>query len=164
MAIRAGNSPVTGEFPAQGPVTRIFDDLFDLYLNKRLSKQSWGWWFEMPSRPLWRHCNGFLGNDCMQKVAANLRFFVLFALKPVGQQPGRVLLSVSFDKSRYSIGFPRRQICSKVIQTSVLLQPEFPSILHAAINSNADLPSLRLPGTGHKVTNVIRNAWSRRCF
>ena len=27
-------------------------------LNKRLSKQSWGWWFETPSRPLWRHCNG----------------------------------------------------------------------------------------------------------
>ena len=23
-----------------------------------LSKQSWGWWFETPSRPLWRHCNG----------------------------------------------------------------------------------------------------------
>ena len=22
-----------------------------------LSKQSWGWWFETPSRPLWRHCN-----------------------------------------------------------------------------------------------------------
>ena len=26
-------------------------------LNKRLSKQSWGWWFETLSRPLWRHCN-----------------------------------------------------------------------------------------------------------
>ena len=26
-------------------------------LNKRLSKQSWGWWFETPSRPLWRHYN-----------------------------------------------------------------------------------------------------------
>ena len=25
--------------------------------NKRLSNQSWGWWFETPSRPLWRHCN-----------------------------------------------------------------------------------------------------------
>ena len=25
--------------------------------NKRLSKQSWDWWFETPSRPLWRHCN-----------------------------------------------------------------------------------------------------------
>ena len=26
-------------------------------LNKRLSKQSWGWWFETPSRSSWRHCN-----------------------------------------------------------------------------------------------------------
>ena len=25
--------------------------------NKRLSKQSWGWWLEMPSCSLWRHCN-----------------------------------------------------------------------------------------------------------
>ena len=28
-------------------------------LNKRLSKQPWGWWFERPSRSLWRHCNAF---------------------------------------------------------------------------------------------------------
>ena len=48
-------SPVTGEFPAQRPVTRSFDVFFDLRLNKRLGKQSWGWWFETPSRPLWRH-------------------------------------------------------------------------------------------------------------
>ena len=53
----AGNSPVTGEFPSQRPVTRSFDVFFDLRLNKRLSKQSWGWWFETPSRSLWRHCN-----------------------------------------------------------------------------------------------------------
>ena len=26
-------------------------------LNKRLNKQSWGWWFETPPRSLWRHCN-----------------------------------------------------------------------------------------------------------
>ena len=26
-----------------------FDAFFDLRLNKRLSKQSWGWWFETPS-------------------------------------------------------------------------------------------------------------------
>ena len=50
---------VTGESPAQRPVTRSFDVLYDLYLNKRLSKQSWGWWFETPSRPLWRHRNGY---------------------------------------------------------------------------------------------------------
>ena len=56
-AICAGNSPVAGEFPAQRPVTRSFDVFSDLRLNIRLSKQSWGWWFETPSRPLWRHCN-----------------------------------------------------------------------------------------------------------
>ena len=44
--------------PAQMPVTRSFHVFFDLRLNKQLSKQSWGWWFETQSRPLWRHCNG----------------------------------------------------------------------------------------------------------
>ena len=58
LAIWAGNSPVAGEFPAQRPVTRSFDVFFDLRLNKRLSKQSRGWWFETPSCPLWRRCNG----------------------------------------------------------------------------------------------------------
>ena len=57
LAFCAGNSPVTGEFPTQRPVTRSFDVLFDLRLNKRLSKQSWGWWFETLSSPLWRHSN-----------------------------------------------------------------------------------------------------------
>ena len=33
--------------------------LFYRRLNKWLSKQSWGWWFETPSRSLWRHRNGF---------------------------------------------------------------------------------------------------------
>ena len=57
LAICAGNSPVTGEFPAQRPVTRSFDVSFDLRLIKWLSKQSWGWLFETPSRSLWRNCN-----------------------------------------------------------------------------------------------------------
>ena len=57
LAICAGNSPVPGEFPAQRPVTRSFDVFFDLRLNKRLSKQSWGWWFKRLWCPLWRHCN-----------------------------------------------------------------------------------------------------------
>ena len=52
-----GNSPVTGEVPSHRPLTRSFDVFFDLRLNKRLSKQLWGWWFETPSPPLWRHCN-----------------------------------------------------------------------------------------------------------
>ena len=58
LALCVGDSPVTGEFPTQRPVTRSFDVFFDLGLNKRLSKQSWDWWSEIPSCPLWRHCNG----------------------------------------------------------------------------------------------------------
>ena len=58
LGICAGNSPVSGEFPAQRPVTRSFDIFFDLRLNKSLSKQSWSWWFEMLSCPLWRQCIG----------------------------------------------------------------------------------------------------------
>ena len=54
LALCAGNPPVSGEFPAQ---RRSFDVFFDLRLNKPLSKQSLGWWFETPSRPLQSHCN-----------------------------------------------------------------------------------------------------------
>ena len=57
-----------GEFPAQRPVTRSFGVVFDLRLNIRLSKQSWGWWFETPSRSLWRHCNDFV-------ISLNLLWF-----------------------------------------------------------------------------------------
>ena len=57
LAICAANSPVTGGFPGQRPVTRRFDVFFDLRLNQRLSKQSWGYWFERQSRPLLLHCN-----------------------------------------------------------------------------------------------------------
>ena len=63
LAICAGNSPVPGEFPAQRPVTRSFDVFSDLRLNKRLSKQSRGCWFETLSRPLWRHRNVY-GECC----------------------------------------------------------------------------------------------------
>ena len=79
--------PVTGhlcgEFtgqrwiPAQRPVTRNFHVFFDLRLNKRLSKQSWG--FETLSRPLWRHCNvsspvktdGYLAGPSRPQIAMN---------------------------------------------------------------------------------------------
>ena len=56
-AICEGNPPVTDGFLSQSPGTRSFDVFFDLHLNKRLSTQSRHWWFEMPSRSLWRHCN-----------------------------------------------------------------------------------------------------------
>ena len=52
LALCEGNSPVTGEFPSQRPVTRSSDVFFDLRLNKQLCKQS-TW------RLLQRRCNAF---------------------------------------------------------------------------------------------------------
>ena len=65
-----------GEFPAQRPVTWSFDVLFDLHLNKRLSKLSWGWWFETPSRSLWRHCNEMLSANWCPFVLASMWYTV----------------------------------------------------------------------------------------
>ena len=59
LALCGGNSPVTGEFPAQRPVTRNFDVFFDLRPDKQLSKHLRGWWFETPSGSFWRHRNVF---------------------------------------------------------------------------------------------------------
>ena len=46
---------------SNGDIFRVTGHLcgeFDLRLNKRFSKQPWGWWFETPLRQLWRHHNG----------------------------------------------------------------------------------------------------------
>ena len=48
-------SPVNSPHKGQWRVTLMISLICDL--NKRLSKQLWGWWFETPSRSLWRHCN-----------------------------------------------------------------------------------------------------------
>ena len=41
LALCTGNSPVTGEFPSQRPVTRSFDVFFDLRLNTQLRLVIW---------------------------------------------------------------------------------------------------------------------------
>ena len=79
LALCAGNSPVTGEFPSQRPVKRSFDVFFDIRLNKRLRKHSWGWWFETTPRPLWRHCNGVTCLHCWTSVR-QLLIAILFCL------------------------------------------------------------------------------------
>ena len=62
LALCAENSPITGEFPSQRPVTRSFAVFFfffvvSLCFNKRSCKQSRRRRFETLSRSLWRHCN-----------------------------------------------------------------------------------------------------------
>ena len=63
--------PFERGIPAQRPVTRSFDVFFDLRLNKRLSKQSWGWWIETLSRSLWRHCNVLHQVWCSSYMSCN---------------------------------------------------------------------------------------------
>ena len=89
LAICAGNSPVTGEFHAQRPMTRYFDVFFDLRLNERLSKQPWGWWFETPSRPLWRHSNAYA-----TYMPLGLQFTNVRSMTRCVQNPSRAFKSI----------------------------------------------------------------------
>ena len=82
LALCEGNPPVTGEFPSQRPVTRSFDVFFDLRLKNRLSKHWNRWWFENPSRSLWRHCNEYdaQNNWCRNplRIRSMLNFTIFF--------------------------------------------------------------------------------------
>ena len=80
LAFCAGNSPVTGEFPAQRLVTQVFDVFFDLRLNKRWGQQWWGWWFETPPCPLWRHSNVFRWVTEMNRFCQTVRKVWMFHL------------------------------------------------------------------------------------
>ena len=49
---------------------------FDLRLNKRLSKLSWGWWFETPSCSLWRHCNELLNQNLRSLIKYQVQLWI----------------------------------------------------------------------------------------
>ena len=89
-----------GEFPAQRPVTRNFDIFFDLRLNKRLIKQSWGWWFEMQSHPLWRHCNDSIEIWCSISVIINVVVFRDFCVLGVGRVDWSYVPGVMWQSNR----------------------------------------------------------------
>ena len=59
------------------PVTRSFDVFFDLRLNKRLSKQSWGWWFETLECP-WRHCNVYNYHHVFEENTAGISIPIIY--------------------------------------------------------------------------------------
>ena len=110
-ALCARNSPVTGEFPAQRPVTRSFGVFFDLRLNKRLSKQSWGWWFETPSCSLWRHCKVYMHSNkpctCRLKSPATRLFVDPFVQANIrGTINALIALSLCEGNPPVTGGFP----------------------------------------------------------
>ena len=107
------NLPVNDEFPSQRPVTRSFDVWFDLHLNKRLSKQSWGWWVETPSRSLWRHCNvDPLNKPFSQKINVSCVEMRMFRVKC------KWLNTIADDDSFVaSPGHQHPQYCNNVIHS-----------------------------------------------
>ena len=99
----AGNSPVPDKFPAQRPVTRSFDVFFDLRLNKRLSKQSRDWWFETPSRSLWRHRNAKAKRK--QLCADNNQYGPVTVIVPASGHQVRCIPWVQMGTLNKEIGF-----------------------------------------------------------
>ena len=80
------NAMTTADVSA--PVTQSFDGFFDMYLNKRLSKQSTRRWLETPSRSLWRHCNDIDSCD-----------FPFFSTKLSLNPAGQMCLSMLYHQS-----------------------------------------------------------------
>ena len=70
-------SPVNS--PHKGPWRGALMFSLICALNKRLGKQSWGWWFETPSLSLWRHWNE---HQISQRLVLNFHspcFYVLIS-------------------------------------------------------------------------------------
>ena len=67
-------SPVNSPHKGQWRGALMFSLIYAL--NKQLSKQSWGWWFETLPHP-WRHCNGHLNlilfsTECLGRYFHNI--------------------------------------------------------------------------------------------
>ena len=88
LALRVGNSPITGEFPSQRPVTRSFYVFFDLRLNKRLHKQSRP---ETPWCSLLRHCNASCWTVILDVHAMSVQFDVAYSCN------GRISFRLFFE-------------------------------------------------------------------
>ena len=75
---RSHQSPVNSLHKGQWRGALIFS-LICVWINKRLSKQSWGWWFETLPHPLWRHSYGCCGR--WRYIPVNESLWALTGLK-----------------------------------------------------------------------------------
>ena len=135
LAFCAGNRPVTDEFPAQRPMTRSFDVLFDLRLNKRLSKQSWTCWLETPSRSLWRHCNR--GTLCDQNIRDTdflvppSRSFAVFIRKCVSVIRSYVVIHKLCEDTPDLLTYPGSDVSNIARDHSVYVASQWETVLHS---------------------------------
>ena len=126
---------------SERPVTQSFGVLFDVRLDKRLSKQSGNRWFETPSRPLWYHSD-------VGKVAADV--------------PRDVWLTVSGNHAQFVLSSPNMQSieCNKNPRILPLLfaLDQFVAVLwrHTNMFCDANLTEFSF------VTDVFAN-WLHAC-
>ena len=142
-----------GEFPTQRPVTRSFDVFLDLRLNKWLSKQWWGWWFETPSWSLWRHRNENIGVRLIHrhwgKMAAILQKAfsnAMFLMKSVV-----FLFKFHFQVSNYqytNIGSDNSATWGSAMKASYLLFHTFHTVIW---HTTANLLNTNMSWTGKKM-------------
>ena len=118
-----------GEFPTQRSVTRSINVYFDLRPNKRLSKQSWGWWFETLSWCLWRHHNGEKSTNCRCKrpITHSFRVFFYVSLNKLLNKQ-LTLLTEPFNKS---LGI---QVIFAIARVRSFVRQGFPTIILKSIH------------------------------
>ena len=83
----------------QKPVTRSSGVFFDLWLNKWLSKQWWGRWFETPSRPLCRQFNNQKNYACGSNFLMTLFYSLLILSK--SSSPSSLVLELCSSSGNF---------------------------------------------------------------
>ena len=128
LTLCEGNTPVTGGFPLQRPVTWSFDAFFHLRLTKRLSKQSWGWWFETSSWSIWRHCNVFLW---LGAGRGTHMFQGDFCVLSIGETILKIWMNIESlwndeaTTSRHRIFLPRRLYIFHSVESPSMVDPQW---------------------------------------
>ena len=95
------------EFPAQRPVTQSFDVFFDLRLNIRLSKHTWGWWFETPPWSLWRQCHDMFIYLIFYTTHWSLHTYSICCTIYLQIQSIMTMLWINSTEMRYNTFWPR---------------------------------------------------------
>ena len=98
LAICAGKSPVTGEFPSQRPVTRIFDVFFDLRLDEGLRRHRAHYDVTVMTMAAGALCYRVISGNCFDYIGHCL---------PLGRISTTCAVSVSRNerKCKYLSGF-----------------------------------------------------------
>ena len=106
-------SPVNS--PHRGQWRGAVDVFFGLRRNKRMSKQSWGWWCETPLGPLWRNCNVCVVGYCAQVDNHSKRYFT----GPTGNDITKNIVRKSSPGSMTNL----------ILYTSTHVDKEYPPVM-----------------------------------